>query len=172
MFFGSNLTKKGIFGRKHKKSASSLNCAYLNYSRYQISAQIDKFDFLDQICSRKITSDKNRKSEHHHWTLHIQISIGTKFQLKLIILDQIYQKRVFLVENRKSEHWILHMRIALGTKFHLRLTILMFWAEFVYRGCFSSKTEKSHLRVCPWSFLIILNFFARGLTDIVVFVPS
>ena len=65
-FFGPNLTKKGIFGRKHKKSASSLNCAYSNYSRYQISAQIDKFDFLDQICPRRVISVKNRKGEHHH----------------------------------------------------------------------------------------------------------
>ena len=29
---------------------------------------------------------KSKKSEHHHWILHIWISLGTKFQLKLIIL--------------------------------------------------------------------------------------
>ena len=29
---------------------------------------------------------KNWKSEHHHWILHIQISPGTKFLLKLTIL--------------------------------------------------------------------------------------
>ena len=28
----------------------------------------------------------NRKSEHHHWILHIRISVGTKFQLKLTSL--------------------------------------------------------------------------------------
>ena len=104
------------------------------------------------------------KSEHHHWILHVQISIGIKFQPKLTILDQIYPKRVFPVENRKSEHphWILHMWTGLGTKLQLRLTILMFWAEFAQKGCFRSKTKNSHLCVCPWSVLAILNFFALG----------
>ena len=43
---------------------------------------------------------KNRKIEHRHGILLIQISLGTKFQLKLTILicfDQIYPKRVFQV---------------------------------------------------------------------------
>ena len=29
---------------------------------------------------------KNRKNKHHQWILHIRVSVGTKFQLKLIIL--------------------------------------------------------------------------------------
>ena len=29
----------------------------------------------------------NRKAEYHHWILHIQISLGTKFPLKLTILN-------------------------------------------------------------------------------------
>ena len=41
---------------------------------------------MDQICPRKIFMFQNRKSEHHHWIPHIQISFGTKFQLKLTIL--------------------------------------------------------------------------------------
>ena len=62
--------------------------------------------------------------------MHIPISLGTKFQLKLtilIFLDKICPKRVFPVENRKSElYGILHIRISLNTKFQPKLTILIF----------------------------------------------
>ena len=51
---------------------------------------LNNFEFLDQICPRKIFMVKNRKSEHHHWIPHIQISLGTKFQLKLTILFCFY----------------------------------------------------------------------------------
>ena len=50
---------------------------------------------------------KNRKSEHHRRIPQIQISFGTKFQLKLtivIFLTRFTPKAVFLVLNRKSEH--------------------------------------------------------------------
>ena len=64
---------------------------------------------------------KNRMSELHDWILLIQISLGTKFQLKLTILsflDEISPKRVFLVKNEKSKHhhWTLHIQISLGIK--------------------------------------------------------
>ena len=36
---------------------------------------LNNFEFLDQICPRKIFMVKNRKSEHHHWIPHIQISL-------------------------------------------------------------------------------------------------
>ena len=38
--------------------------------------------FLNQICSINVFPAQNRKSEHHHWILHIQISLGTKFHFK------------------------------------------------------------------------------------------
>ena len=49
-FFGSSLLKKGISRLKQDKSTSALNFAYTKYSRYQISAEIDNFKILDQIC--------------------------------------------------------------------------------------------------------------------------
>ena len=82
-------------------------------------------------------------------------------------MDQLYPKRVFLLENRKNEHHhrILHIRISLRTKFQLKLTILIFWAKLAQKGCFRSKSENSYLCECPWSLLTILNFLARGPTD-------
>ena len=48
-------------------------------SMYEISSWTDNSDFMGQ------KGIKNRKSEHHLWTLHIRISPGIKFHLKLVI---------------------------------------------------------------------------------------
>ena len=52
LIFWTNLPKKGISGQKQKKSTSSLNSAYSNWSGYQISACTNHFDFLGQICPK------------------------------------------------------------------------------------------------------------------------
>ena len=98
--------------------------------------------FLSNFAQKTCFWSKTEKNEHHHWILHIRISLGTKFQLKLTILIfwiEFVQK-VFPVKNRKSEqhHWILHIRISLGTKFQLKLTILIFLTKFAQKG----KNEK------------------------------
>ena len=67
---------------------------------------------------------ENRKCEEHHWKLNIQVSLGTKFQLKrtiLIFSTKFAQKGVFPVKNGKSQQCskILHFQISLGTKFQL-----------------------------------------------------
>ena len=41
---------------------------------------------MDQIYPKGVFSIENGKSEHHHCILHIRISLGTKFQVKLTIL--------------------------------------------------------------------------------------
>ena len=79
--------KKGIFGRKWKKWTSPLNFAYKNQCRSKMSTQTDNFDVLDQISPRRVFLVGNRKSQHHHWILHIRIVLGTKFQLRLTILN-------------------------------------------------------------------------------------
>ena len=77
--FGPNLPKKGISGLEQGKWTPSLNSAYLNQFRCPISALIDNFNFLDQICPKRVFPAKNRKSEHHHWILHARIRESTKF---------------------------------------------------------------------------------------------
>ena len=81
-----------------------MNCAYSNSCWYQISVYADKFDFLDHICPKRLLPIKSRKCEHHQWILHIRISLGTKFQLKLIIMTfwtKFAQKGYF----RKRKNW-------------------------------------------------------------------
>ena len=93
---------------------------------------------MDQTYPKRVFLVNNGRSEHHHWILHVPVSLGTKFQLKLTILiclDQIWSKREFPVWNRESEHhhWILHIRISLEleARFQLKLTILNFCSKFV-----------------------------------------
>ena len=58
-------------------------------------------------------------------------------------MDQICTKRVFQVENRKSEHhqWTHHVPIILGTKCQLKLTILFFWSKCAQKRYCCSKPE-------------------------------
>ena len=56
-----------------------MNSTYSNQSRCQISAHSDDFNFSDQICSKTVFPLENRKSEHHHCVLHIQIAEARNF---------------------------------------------------------------------------------------------
>ena len=116
------MLKKGVSDQKQKKWTSSLNSAYSNYFRYQISAKTDSFNFLDQICPKRLFPIKNRKSNqtspsnsaYSNWSSYQILAETDNFDF----LDQICPKRVFPVENEKSEqhHWVLHIGIKLSAK--------------------------------------------------------
>ena len=60
-----------------------------------MSAQTDNLAFWTKF---KVFPVEKRQSEHHHGILHIWISLGTKFQLKQLILSfwtKFTQKRYF-----------------------------------------------------------------------------
>ena len=60
-----------------------------------IMFETDNFDFLDQVCPKRVFSLSNRKSEHHLRIQHIQINLDAKFHLKqkiLIVLVKFAQK--------------------------------------------------------------------------------
>ena len=59
---------------------------------------------MDQICPKRVFPIKNRKSGHHHWILHVRISVGTKFQLKLTILI-FWTKFCFQNFHSKTKKW-------------------------------------------------------------------
>ena len=77
---------------------------------------------------------------------------------------QIYPKRIFLIENRKSEHyhWVLHIRISLGTNFQSKFTVLILWTKFAQNRYFQPETERLYFSVHPWLLLTILDFSAGG----------
>ena len=69
-----------------------------------------------KIAPKRVFPVKNKKIEHHHWILHIRISLGTKFQLKLIILTfwtKFAQKEYFQSKTKKVksiiEFWIFQL---------------------------------------------------------------
>ena len=69
----------------------------------------------------------NRKSERHHQILHIQNTLGTKFQLKLTFLDfliKLIQKRISDLKKNENHSQILHIRISLGFKFESQNSFL------------------------------------------------
>ena len=55
-------------------------------SNYSLNWQFCFFS-PDQICPKRVFLVKSRESEHHHWILHIWISLGIKFHLKQTILN-------------------------------------------------------------------------------------
>ena len=83
LFFGPNLPKKGsYFQFKTDKIDTTIKVCIFELVFVSISHWTNNLEFSDQTCPRRIFMVKNRKSEHHHWILHIQINLGTKFQLK------------------------------------------------------------------------------------------
>ena len=115
--FWTKFVQKGHFRSKNVKSKRN--------HWLQVSHSTDNTDNLDQICPKKSISGRKQ----HHWILHIQISLGIKFHLKLTIVTiwtKFAQKGHFWSKTKKSEqgHWFLHIRISLCIKFHFKLTIL------------------------------------------------
>ena len=119
--FWPDLPKKGFSGQNQRKWTQLILHIQISLM-CEISAQTDNFDFLDQICRRYFQS--KTESEHHHQIPHIQISLGTKFSLKLKIL--IYwtdlPKKGF--SGLKQKKWtphviytILHIQISLVWNF-------------------------------------------------------
>ena len=52
------------------------------------------------------------------------------------------------------------MKMFARTKFQFKLAILIFWNEFVQKGCFQSKTEKVNTTIefCLFKFVLVPNF--------------
>ena len=73
---------RDVFYFKTRKATDfkSLRGNYCEINQITSKFQID---FLDKNCKIRST----QKSEYHHHILHIRISLGTKFQLKMTNLN-------------------------------------------------------------------------------------
>ena len=101
-FFLSDLPKKGFSGLKQKKGTPLIfhTILHIQISLAQNFSSNWQCWFFGRNLPKKVFLVKNRKCEHHHWIPHIQINLGTKFQLKLTILipsTRFTQKAFFLV---------------------------------------------------------------------------
>ena len=110
-FFGLDLPKKGFCGVKQKKWRPHIFyiILHIQINLVQNFSSNWQFWFFGQDLLKKIFPIKNRKSEHRHGILHIWISLGTKFQLKLIILSfqtKFTQKRYFQLKTEQAVQWL------------------------------------------------------------------
>ena len=134
--------------------------------------------FWTKFASKGYFQSKAKKNKHYDWVLDIRISLGTKFQVKLIILTfwtKFAPKGYFQLKTKKSEqhHWILHIQISLGIKFHLRLIILIFLDQICPKRVFLVENEKSehdhwilHIRISlniKFHLKLTIQFFGSNL---------
>ena len=101
-FFWPDLSKK----KTQKNWTPHIFCLILHIqiSLVQKFSSNWRFWLFGPNLHKKVFPVKNRKSEHHHGILHIWNSLGTKFQLKLIILSfwTKFTQKTFPVEKRIS----------------------------------------------------------------------
>ena len=127
-----------------KKKSHWLQVSRQNYWEINQVTSKCQIDFWAKLA-------KKSKIEHHDNILHIQISIGTKFDLKLTLLNfwtKLMQKEYFqskkylrFIKSIKKYHQILNIQINLGSKFHLQQTILSF-EKFPKKRIFPVKNRK------------------------------
>ena len=87
-FFWPDLSKKTFSGLKQKKWTPLIFCIILHIQIRLVRNFSSNWilTFFGPNLYKKVFPSKNCKSEHHHWIPHVQITYGTKFQLKLAIL--------------------------------------------------------------------------------------
>ena len=151
--FWTKFAKKGsYFQSKTDKIDTTIEFCIFELVLHQISLWTNNFEFLDQICPRKIFMVKNRKSEHHHWIPFVQISLSTKFQLKLTTWQLLFfwpdlPKKGF--SGLKQKKWrphifyiILHIHISLVQNFSSNWQFWCFGPNLTKKGISSWKQNK------------------------------
>ena len=139
MIFRTKLTQKGYLQSEREK----MNKMHIPISLGNKFYFKQTINFRIKFAQKAYFRLKTEKSEHHQWILHTRTSLGTKFQLELIIFIFWNKFAKKAISCHKQKKWlftielIVHTQSSLGTKFQLKLTILIFWTKFV-----QSKTEK------------------------------
>ena len=136
---------------------------------------LNNLEFLDQICPGKIFIVKIKKSEHDHWIPLIQISVGTKFQVKLTTFfwTDLPKKGFSCLKQKKWTihifYIILNIQISLvqnfSSKYELRLRICIFLDQICTKRYFQSKTEKVNIIIEFRIFKLVSWYQISALTD-------
>ena len=105
MTFWTKFAQKEYFYWKTKKENSIIEfCMFGLVLVPNFSLKWQFWCFGLNLPIKAISTQKRKKSEHHHWILHVQISVGTKFQLKVTILmfwTKFGQKGYFYSKTKK-----------------------------------------------------------------------
>ena len=106
-FFGPNLPKKGIGYFQSKTEKVSITIEFCIFELVQVpnfNLNWQFWFFGPNLPQKKYFVVKTKKSEHNDRTLHVRISQGTKFQLKMKILifwTNLAQKGISGLNQRK-----------------------------------------------------------------------
>ena len=107
---------------------------------------------MDQICPKRKFPVKKSKTEHHHQTLHIWISLGIKLQPKLRILSfwtKFALKGYFPFKteevNIAIEFFIFELVYV--PNFSLNWQFCVFGPDFPKKGYFQSKVEELNITI-------------------------
>ena len=86
LIFWTKFAQKGYFQSKSEKMNTTIElCKFKSVYIPHFSLNW-QFQIFGPNMPKKLFPVEKWKSEHHYWILHIWISQGTKFQLKLTIL--------------------------------------------------------------------------------------
>ena len=86
LIFWTIFAQKGYYLYKTEKLNTTIEfCIFKLFLAPNFSLNW-KFWFFGPHLTKKGISNHKQKSEHHHWILHIWISLSTKFQVKLTVL--------------------------------------------------------------------------------------
>ena len=117
--FWLDLPEKGFSDLEQKKLTPHIFYIILHIHIILVRNFISnwQFWFFGPNLSKKVFPVENRKSERHHGILYIWIGLGTKFQLKLIILSlwtKFNQKGFLWSKTKKvnTTNMILHIHIS------------------------------------------------------------
>ena len=86
LIFWTKFTQKMYSQPKAEKLISTIEFCIFQLVQVSHFTLNKKFWILGLIFPKRVFPDKNGRGKHHHWFLHIQIILGTRFQLKLTIL--------------------------------------------------------------------------------------
>ena len=155
LIFWTKFTQKEYLVKIGKKQL--MNSAYFEFL-------VPNFSFKDKLCPKRVVPVKNRKSEQHHQILHIQISLGTKFHLKLTILifwTKFAQKGISNLNQKKMNttikscifKWVYIPNFSLNWQFN-------FFDQICPTKYFQSKTEKVDIsnEFCIFESVLVTNF--------------
>ena len=161
--FWLDLPKKGFADPKQKKWTPHIFHIILHI---QVSLKRNfssnwQFWFFGSNLPKKVFPVENRKSEHHDRILHIWISLGTKCQLKLIILNfwiKFTQKRYFRLKKEQAGQglqafafYVVNINSTVVFKHIADLRDLNFFLTF---------SKKNWLCLASWALFILTLFKA------------
>ena len=95
--FWTKFAKKDFFWSKPEKANISTEFSIFKLVYWPNFSLNWQFWFFEPNLQKSVFLVECGKSEHYHWVLNIRISLGTKFQLKLTVLNfraEFAQKRI------------------------------------------------------------------------------